>query len=76
MANAERMEPTGESSSNLNRTDTPPPSPCKNSSDLYQFQERPLATCPPQRWQDVSFTALDVHKDDSYSPEIELGHIL
>ena len=33
---------------------TPPPTPhpCKNSSDLYQFQERPLAkvecTCPPQ----------------------------
>jgi len=28
------------------------PSPCKNWSDLYQFQERPLAkvgwTCPPQ----------------------------
>ena len=33
--------------------DRPPsPSLCKNSSDLYQFQERPLAkvgwTCPPQ----------------------------
>ena len=35
------------------RPDRPPrPSPCKNSSDLYEFQERPLAkvgrTCPPQ----------------------------
>ena len=31
---------------------TPLPPPCKNSSDLYQFQERPPAkvgwTCPPQ----------------------------
>ena len=30
----------------------PAPYPCKNSSDLYQFQERPLAkvgwTCPPR----------------------------
>jgi len=44
VASAERMEPTGESSPNLNRTDPPPTSPpCKNSSDLYQFQERPLA---------------------------------
>ena len=53
MTSAERMEPTGESSPNLNRTDPLPyPSPCKNSSDLYQFQERPLAKvgwiCPPQ----------------------------
>jgi len=50
-ASAERMEPTGESSPNLNRAD-PYPSPCKNSSDLNQFQERPLAkvgwTCPSQ----------------------------
>jgi len=33
------------------RSDPPYPSPCKNTSDLYQFQERPLAkvgwTCPP-----------------------------
>jgi len=34
------------------RSRPPYPFPCKNSSDLYQFQERPLATvgwtCPPQ----------------------------
>ena len=35
-------------------------SPCKNSSDLYQFQQRPLAkvgwTCPPQStpWKQVA----------------------
>ena len=53
IASAERMEPTGESSPNLNRTDPlSAPPPCRNSSDLYQFQERPVAkvgwTCPPQ----------------------------
>jgi len=34
------------------RSDPPTPPLCKNSSDLYQFQERPLAkvgwTCPPR----------------------------
>jgi len=38
----------------------PLPLPCKNSSDLYQFQQRPLAkvgwTCPPQStpWKQVA----------------------
>jgi len=49
MASAERQPITGV----WRRTDPPPNPPlCKNSSDLYQFQERPLAkvgwTCPPQ----------------------------
>ena len=48
MASAEREPITGV----WRRSDSPPPYPCKNSSDLYQFQERPLAkvgwTCPPQ----------------------------
>jgi len=34
------------------RSDPPTPPLCKNTSDMYQFQERPLAkvgwTCPPQ----------------------------
>jgi len=49
MASAEREPITGV----WRRSDSPPTThPCKNSSDLYQFQERPLAkvgwTCPPQ----------------------------
>ena len=49
MASAERQPITGV----WRRTDPPPNHPlCKNSSDLYRFQERPLAkvgwTCPPQ----------------------------
>jgi len=49
MASAEREPITGV----WRRTDPPSyPSPCKNSSDLYQFQERPLAkvgwTNPPR----------------------------
>jgi len=42
MASAERQPITGV----WRRSDPPPyPSPRKNSSDLYQFQERPLAKC-------------------------------
>jgi len=49
MASVERQPITGV----WRRTDPPPTPPlCKNSSDLYRFQERPLAkvgwTCPPQ----------------------------
>ena len=49
MTSAERQPITGV----WRRTDPPPNPPlCENSSDLYQFQERPLAkvgwTCPPQ----------------------------
>ena len=39
MASAEREPITGV----WRRSDPPPLPPCKNSSDLYQFQERPLA---------------------------------
>ena len=48
MASAEREPITGV----WGRSDPPTPPTCKNSSDLYQFQERPLAkvgwTCQPQ----------------------------
>jgi len=48
MASTEREPITGV----WKRSRPPYPSPCKNSSDLYQFYERPLAnvgwTCPPQ----------------------------
>ena len=52
MASMEHEPITGVWRQNLNRTDPPTPPPCKNSSDLYQFQERPLVkvgwTCPPR----------------------------
>jgi len=51
MASAEREPITGVWRRS-DPTDSPTPTPVKNSSDLYQFQERPLAKvgwkCPPQ----------------------------
>jgi len=53
MASAQREPITGVWTLEADLPDRPPNlPPCKNSSDLYQFQERPLAkvgwACPPQ----------------------------
>ena len=63
------------------RTDPPPyPSSCKNSSDLYQFQARPLAkvgwTCPPQSTSWRRHCPETTILDDISKFCTEFGHVI
>ena len=64
----------GGSGGGADRTDSPISPPCKKSSDLYQFQERPLAkvgwTCPPRGDATVCRKAND-HTDIFINQRIE-----
>ena len=66
MASAEREPITGVWRRTLTGPTDPPPThpPCKNSSDLYQFQDRPLAkmgwTCPPQSTPPLNLRNIEI----------------